>query len=138
MQEKTETCFADVLWNTSCLFKNMCPSWSGYISETSNTPIMEESSVSLLPIIDLFDLIALIAAISEIVEIQNNNPCSSDRAAFFSNFVNKSRFVNALTESLRNKDFTIIQCPMDADTTIVKNYINHCKRFASYYFCRRY
>ena len=46
-------CFTDVLWNTSYLFKNMRPSWSGYMSRATNTAILEESYISLLPIIDL-------------------------------------------------------------------------------------
>ena len=46
-------CFTDVLWNTRYVFKDMWPSWSGHMSRVTNTAILEESHISLLPIIDL-------------------------------------------------------------------------------------
>ena len=53
LQGEIKICFTDVLLNTSYLFKNMCPSWSGYMSWATNMVILEESHISMLPIIDL-------------------------------------------------------------------------------------
>ena len=53
LQEKNETFFTYVFWNTCYLFKNICPRWSGCMGRATNTAIIEQSHISLLPIIDL-------------------------------------------------------------------------------------
>lgn len=53
----------------------------------------------------------------ETVEIKNDNPCTSDRSAFFSNKANLFKF---LAEKLQKNSFNVIQCPMDAGTTTIK------------------
>ena len=37
---------------------------------------------------------------SETVDIKNNNPCTSDRSIFFSNYINKANFAKFLAEKL--------------------------------------
>ena len=64
---------------------------------------------------------------SETVEIENNNPCKSDRSTFFYNYINKANFVNCLVEKLQKNGFNVTQCPMDADTTIVKTALTVAK-----------
>ena len=65
---------------------------------------------------------------SEIVEIKNNNPCTSDQSTFFSNNINKANFVKFLAEKLPTKNgFNVIQCPMDADTAIIKKALTAAK-----------
>ena len=76
-------CFTDVLWNTSYLFKNMCVSWSGYMSRATNTAVLEESYISLLPIIDLHAtdpsaLYSLLLFVTEHCKILNVDiPCDT-------------------------------------------------------------
>ena len=57
---------------------------------------------------------------SKIAEIKNNNPCTSDRSTFFSNYINKVNFVKFLAEKLQKNGFNVLQCPMDAETIIIK------------------
>ena len=64
---------------------------------------------------------------SERVETKNNNPCTSDRSSFFSNYVNKANFVKFLAEKLQKNGFNVIQCPVDADTTIIKTALTVAK-----------
>ena len=59
----------------------MCPSWSGYMSWATNTAILEESHISLLPIIDLHAtdssaLYSLLSFVTEQCKILNvDMPC---------------------------------------------------------------
>ena len=46
--------FVDLLWSTRYIFKDSCPSWSGYMSSKVNDDkVLPKSYVSMLPIIDL-------------------------------------------------------------------------------------
>lgn len=54
------------------------------------------------------------------VEIMEGNPCPADRTTFLSNYKNKSSFVKWLSEKLGEAGLMVVQCPSDADTTIVK------------------
>ena len=57
---------------------------------------------------------------SQTTEMKDTNPCPSDRNGFLSNYTNKEAFVKALAAKLELQGFRIVQCPSDADTTIVK------------------
>ena len=57
--------------------------------------------------------------ISQTVDISDDNRCPSDRNTFFSNYTNKESFVKSLAKKLK-PTFKVIECPSDADTTIVK------------------
>ena len=54
------------------------------------------------------------------VDIKEINPCTSDRDSFLSNYKNKEKFVKFLARRLRILELQVIECPSDADTTIVK------------------
>ena len=56
---------------------------------------------------------------SQTVEIREGNSCLLNRSTFFSNYANKENFVKALASHLET-NFKIMQCPSDADTSIVK------------------
>jgi hypothetical protein len=56
---------------------------------------------------------------SQNVDIKGNNSCPANRTMFFGNYHNKENFVKALAINLKNK-FKVIECPSDADTSIVK------------------
>ena len=46
--------FVDLLWSTGYIFKDSCPSWSGYMSSKVNDDkVLPKSYVSMLPTIDL-------------------------------------------------------------------------------------
>ena len=46
--------FVDLLWSTGYIFKDSCPSWSGYMtSKVNDDKALPKSYVSVLPIIDL-------------------------------------------------------------------------------------
>ena len=46
--------FVDLLWSTGYIFKDLCPSWSGYMSsKVSDDKVLPKSYVSMLPAIDL-------------------------------------------------------------------------------------
>ena len=57
---------------------------------------------------------------SLVVEISDGNACPSDRAEFLTN---KQKFVNSLACKLEPHGFKAVLCPSDADTTIVKTYL---------------
>ena len=57
--------------------------------------------------------------ISQTVDISDDNRCPSDRNTFFSNYTNKESFVKSLAKKLK-PTFKVIECPSDADATIVK------------------
>ena len=56
---------------------------------------------------------------SQTVEILEGNSCPSNQSTFFSNYANKENFVKALASHLET-NIKIVQCPSDADTSIVK------------------
>lgn len=56
---------------------------------------------------------------AQTVEIRKENQCPADRKSFLSNYSNKESFVKKLSNELRN-EFRVVECPSDADTTIVK------------------
>ena len=62
--------------------------------------------------------------ISNTVDIKDINPCPAYRNTFLSNYANKEAFVKFLGSKLELLGFDIIQCPSDADTTIVKIALN--------------
>ena len=49
------------------------------------------------------------------------NRCPADRKSFLSNYGNKEAFVNWLSTNLSEAGFNVINCPADADTTIVSS-----------------
>ena len=61
--------------------------------------------------------------LSNTVEIKDIHPCPADRNAFLSNYANKEAF-KFLGSKLELLGFNIIQCPSDADATIVKIALN--------------
>ena len=63
--------FVDLLWSTGYIFKDSCPSWSGYMSSKVNDDkVLRKSYVSVLPIIDLHatDTTALYSLLSLLKE----------------------------------------------------------------------
>ena len=47
--------FVDLLWSTGYIFKDPCPSWSGFMSSKVNDDkVFPKSYISMLPIIDLY------------------------------------------------------------------------------------
>ena len=47
--------FVDLLWSTGYIFKDPCPSWSGYMSSKVNDDkVFPKSYISMSPIIDLY------------------------------------------------------------------------------------
>ena len=63
--------FVDLLWSTGYIFKDSCPSWSGYMSSKVNDDkVLPKSYVSMLPIIDLHatDTTALYSLLSFLEE----------------------------------------------------------------------
>ena len=57
---------------------------------------------------------------SNSIEIKMQNRCPADRKSFLTNYGNKEAFVNWLSTNLSEAGFEVINCPADADTTIVK------------------
>lgn len=66
---------------------------------------------------------------SQNVDIKNDNSCPANRTTFFGNYQNKENFVKALAKYLMDK-FKVIECPSDADTTIVKEALMVAKESA--------
>ena len=63
--------FADLLSSTGYIFKDPCPSWSGYMSSKVNDDkVLPKSYISMLPIIDLYatDTTALYSLLSFLEE----------------------------------------------------------------------
>ena len=60
---------------------------------------------------------------SQVVEISDGNACPSDRAEFLTSYTNKQKFVNSLARKLELHGFKAVLCPSDADTTIIKTYL---------------
>ena len=58
--------------------------------------------------------------ICQTVEVNDQNPCPSDRTTFLKNYTNKEKFVKLLAERLEMNGIEVVRCPSDADTTIVK------------------
>ena len=56
--------------------------------------------------------------------IKDIRPCPADRNTFFSNYANKEAFVKFFGSKLDLLGFDIIQCPSDANATIVKVALN--------------
>ena len=61
--------------------------------------------------------------VSNTVDIEDINPCPADRNVSLSNYANKEAF-KFLGSKLELLGFDIIQCPSDANTTIVKVALN--------------
>ena len=53
------------------------------------------------------------------VDIKDENSCPANRATYFVNYQNKENLIKTLAKHLKNK-LKMIECPSDADTTIVK------------------
>ena len=51
--EVSQSFFTYLLWNSSYLFKQSTPSWSGYMSSISQNEILSTSIVTMLPVIDM-------------------------------------------------------------------------------------
>ena len=64
---------------------------------------------------------------SQDVDIKDENSCQANRKTFFSNYNNKERFVKALASHLKD-EFKVIECPSDADTSIIKESLTVAKR----------
>ena len=63
--------FVDLLWSTGYIFKDLCPSWSGYMSsEVNSDKVLPKFYVSVLPITDLHatDTTALYSLLSFLEE----------------------------------------------------------------------
>ena len=63
--------FVDLLCSTGYIFKDPCPSWSGYMSSKVNDDkVFPKSYISMLPIIDLYvtDTTALYSLLSFLEE----------------------------------------------------------------------
>ena len=63
--------FVDLLWSTGYIFKDPCPSWSGFMSSKVNDDkVFPKSYISMLPIIDLYvtDTTALYSLLSFLEE----------------------------------------------------------------------
>ena len=58
-------------------------------------------------------------SISQDIDIKGDNPCPANRKDFLGNYQNKKHFVEHLAAHLRST-FKVIECPSDADTSIVK------------------
>ena len=61
------------------------------------------------------------------VEINETNPCQANRKTFLGNYNNKERFVASLTNFLKERNFKVVECPSDADTSIVKEALRVAK-----------
>ena len=64
---------------------------------------------------------------SQDVDIKDENSCQANRKTFFGNYNNKERFVKALASHLKD-EFKVIECPSDADTSIIKESLTVAKR----------
>ena len=62
--------------------------------------------------------------VSNTADIKDINPCPADRNTFLSNYANKEAFVKFLGSKFELLGYDILQCPSDADTTIVKVTLN--------------
>ena len=58
--------------------------------------------------------------VSSVIEFKDSNICPTDRDTLLSNYQNKEGFVKLLATSLKTFGFQVVECPSDADTTIVK------------------
>lgn len=56
---------------------------------------------------------------SQTIDTKKDNPCPINRNTFFLNYTNKEKFVTELANHLAMK-LKVVQCPSDADTSIVK------------------
>ena len=65
--------------------------------------------------------------VSQEVEIKEANPCPANRKTFLGNYHNKERFIACLAGYLKERNFKVVECPSDADTTIVKEALNAAK-----------
>ena len=65
--------------------------------------------------------------ISQSVDIKEENPCPANRKSFLGNYQNKEAFVGCLAKYLVKCNFKVIECPSDADTSIVKETLNIAK-----------
>ena len=64
--------------------------------------------------------------ISQDVDIKEDNLCPASRKDFLGNFQNKKHFVEHLASHLKSS-FKVIECPSDADTSIVKEALTMAK-----------
>ena len=64
--------------------------------------------------------------ISQDVDIKEENPCPANRKDFLGNYHNKQTFVKHLAKYLQC-NFKVIECPSDADTSIVKEALTMAK-----------
>ena len=117
-----------LLWCCNCkrneTFKKICEKYSNFLSYHSVDIIVFDGYA---PSTKDTTHRKRSGTFSEIVDIKNKNPCTSHWSTFFSNFINKVNFVKVLAEKLQKNDFNIIQCPMDADTRIIKTALTAAK-----------